>query len=144
MEACNGRDDDCDGSIDEHAVDEICNDTDDDCDGTVDEHAGDELCNGRDDDCDGLVDERIPCMPDGDGGVTPGADGGARPGSGLSNGCACGVAASGPLGTGASLVIAGLLGLIAARRRRAQPRRAHPRRTASISVGSEKVVSSTA
>ena len=144
MEACNGRDDDCDGSIDEHAVDEICNDTDDDCDGTVDEHAGDEHCNGRDDDCDGLVDERIPCMPDGDGGVTPGADGGARPGSGLSNGCACGVAASGPLGTGASLVIAGLLGLIAARRRRAQPRRAHPRRTASISVGSEKVVSSTA
>ncbi|MBZ0120401.1 MAG: VCBS repeat domain-containing M23 family metallopeptidase, partial [Sandaracinaceae bacterium] len=37
MEACNGRDDDCDGQIDEHATVEIVNGVDDDCDGEIDE-----------------------------------------------------------------------------------------------------------
>jgi hypothetical protein len=36
-EVCNGKDDDCDGLIDEIIVVETCNGLDDDCDGTVDE-----------------------------------------------------------------------------------------------------------
>jgi hypothetical protein len=33
-----------------------CNDKDDDCDGSIDEHAQDEFCDGEDNDCDGVVD----------------------------------------------------------------------------------------
>src|SRR5690606_32296979 len=40
-EVCNGRDDDCDGRVDENARAEVCNGADDDCDGTADE---DEVC----------------------------------------------------------------------------------------------------
>jgi hypothetical protein len=46
-EACNGRDDDCDGMTDEGFVigDEVCNGQDDDCDGTTDEGFElDEIC----------------------------------------------------------------------------------------------------
>jgi hypothetical protein len=78
-EECNGRDDDCDGQVDEGVTnacggcgpvgDEVCNGRDDDCDGQVDEgvtnacgQCGDvppEVCNGHDDDCDGQVDEGV-------------------------------------------------------------------------------------
>ncbi|MEZ4335514.1 MAG: VCBS repeat domain-containing M23 family metallopeptidase [Sandaracinaceae bacterium] len=60
-EVCNGTDDDCDGRVDENAVDETCNGADDDCDGRIDEHATAESCNGRDDDCDGVADEDDVC-----------------------------------------------------------------------------------
>jgi uncharacterized protein (TIGR03382 family) len=93
MESCNGRDDDCDGEVDEHAALEICNGTDDDCDGEVDEHASEETCNGADDDCDGAADEELVCSePDagspGAGSEELPADGGvsARPGV-LRGGC---------------------------------------------------------
>jgi hypothetical protein len=110
-EACNGRDDDCDGKIDEdfaqkgqpcdngllgecYAIgsyvcktdgsglecdaqglspgQEVCNGKDDDCDGKIDEDVPGgcvpcspqlEVCNGKDDDCDGKVDEDIPSVP---------------------------------------------------------------------------------
>ena len=96
MESCNGRDDDCDGMIDEHAVAESCNGADDDCDGMIDEQAADESCNAADDDCDGTVDEGLSCgeLPPTDGG-TSAVDGGvtSRPDGGgthvLSSGCAC-------------------------------------------------------
>jgi hypothetical protein len=61
MEACNGRDDDCDGRVDESfdRIVEACNARDDDCDGTIDEDtdAIAEECNGMDEDCDSMVDE---------------------------------------------------------------------------------------
>ncbi len=78
-EACNGEDDDCDGRIDEGALNacgscgevppEQCNDADDDCDGITDEGVRNrcgrcgpepvEVCNTIDDDCDGLIDEGV-------------------------------------------------------------------------------------
>ncbi len=78
-EACDGRDLDCDGQVDEEVrnacgecgpvPDEVCNNGDDDCDGLVDEAlrnacgecgpAPIEVCNGRDDDCDGATDEGV-------------------------------------------------------------------------------------
>ncbi|MCB9733537.1 MAG: D-alanyl-D-alanine carboxypeptidase family protein [Deltaproteobacteria bacterium] len=82
-EACNGRDDDCDGATDEGVTNacggcgavgqEVCNGIDDDCDGETDEGVAnacggcgaepEEVCNGVDDDCDGLTDEGVsdPC-----------------------------------------------------------------------------------
>ncbi|MEZ4369581.1 MAG: FG-GAP-like repeat-containing protein [Polyangiaceae bacterium] len=36
-EVCNGKDDDCDGQVDENATSEVCNGKDDDCDGKIDE-----------------------------------------------------------------------------------------------------------
>lgn len=65
VELCgNGRDDDCDGKVDEHAPDvsDRCGDLEDnDCDGKVDEDPDPtrpESCgNAIDDDCDGKVDE---------------------------------------------------------------------------------------
>ncbi|MCB9585250.1 MAG: VCBS repeat-containing protein [Polyangiaceae bacterium] len=36
-EVCNGKDDDCDGQVDENATAEVCNGKDDDCDGKIDE-----------------------------------------------------------------------------------------------------------
>ncbi len=80
-EACNGRDDDCDGRNDEGVLNacgqcgdvpaEDCNGADDDCDGEVDEGAlnacgrcGEvpgEVCNQGDDDCDGEIDEGLEC-----------------------------------------------------------------------------------
>jgi len=87
-EKCNGKDDDCDGEVDEgfSEIEEICNNIDDNCNGIVDEGdwgdceklcgpgenlciAGqlickgpepeEEVCNGFDDDCDGEVDEGV-------------------------------------------------------------------------------------
>jgi MYXO-CTERM domain-containing protein len=79
VETCNGIDDDCDGQIDEGALNacgvcgptpvEVCNGVDDDCDGAVDEGVRNtcggcgplpaETCNEIDDDCDGQVDENV-------------------------------------------------------------------------------------
>ena len=79
-EVCNGRDDDCDGLVDDGVANacgtcgpvpvEVCNGDDDDCDGQVDEGLVNacgmcaglevvEICNGRDDDCDGQIDEGV-------------------------------------------------------------------------------------
>ncbi|MGK0360912.1 MAG: Notch-like protein [Bradymonadia bacterium] len=78
-EACNTRDDDCDGDTDEGVLnacdacgavpEDVCNGLDDDCDGQTDEdvlnacgECGDvpaETCNGLDDDCDGQTDEGL-------------------------------------------------------------------------------------
>ena len=78
-ELCNGRDDDCDGRVDEGAINrcgecgaepaEACNGRDDDCDGAIDEGTVNdcgacgrlpiEVCNGQDDDCDGRTDEGV-------------------------------------------------------------------------------------
>ena len=78
-EACNGRDDDCDGVVDEGVLNacgacgatpiERCDYTDNDCDGVVDEgernRCGEcgpepaEECNGEDDDCDLRTDEGV-------------------------------------------------------------------------------------
>ena len=87
-EECNGKDDDCDGLVDEgfDDIEEVCNNIDDNCNGQVDEGdwgdcekacgpgenfcvAGvlecvgpepeEEICNGIDDDCDGVIDEGV-------------------------------------------------------------------------------------
>ncbi len=83
-EVCNGADDDCDGTVDEGAVNacgfcgpepvEVCNGQDDDCDGSVDEGLlndcggcgglPDEVCDGEDNDCDGSTDEGLPTCGD--------------------------------------------------------------------------------
>ena len=79
FEVCNGRDDDCNGGIDENVLNrcgacgpepaEICNGVDDDCDGTPDDGVLNrcgacgpepaEICNAADDDCDGDTDEAL-------------------------------------------------------------------------------------
>ncbi|MGC6416429.1 MAG: putative metal-binding motif-containing protein [Bradymonadia bacterium] len=89
VESCNGFDDDCDGEVDEGALNpcggcgpvakDQCNGLDDDCDGAIDEGVTnpcggcglepDEVCNDIDDDCDGRVDEGVvnacgACGPD--------------------------------------------------------------------------------
>ncbi len=67
-ERCNGRDDDCDGLVDEQEVcppdptEEVCNGADDDRDGLVDEGevcppTSVERCNGLDDDRNGVTDD---------------------------------------------------------------------------------------
>src|SRR6185295_5070642 len=75
-EVCNGKDDDCDGAVDNltgtcgieagacHAGARGCGtDGHEICDGAT--TPGDELCNGVDDDCDGKIDEGfdlgVPC-----------------------------------------------------------------------------------
>jgi MYXO-CTERM domain-containing protein len=95
MEACNGRDDDCDGMVDEHVVEESCNATDDDCDGEIDE---DLTCG-------------VP--PDSDGG-TSGADAGG--GRVHVEGCAC--RAGGAGGDAPILLMLIGLGLVLVRIRR--------------------------
>lgn len=77
LEYCNGTDNNCNGVIDDQAVDanscgicneespvELCNDNkDNDCDGFVNENCpvicipSEEICDGKDNDCDGLIDE---------------------------------------------------------------------------------------
>ncbi|WP_157069412.1 VCBS repeat domain-containing M23 family metallopeptidase [Sandaracinus amylolyticus] len=94
MESCNGRDDDCDGEVDEHATDEICNDADDDCDGAIDESLR----------CD------VPVI---DGGTIPRGDAGTSGGGTVRGGCACGVSRGSP-----PLVLVLVLGVVLALRRR--------------------------
>src|SRR5690606_34425286 len=77
-EECNGRDDDCDGLVDQHAEDRdrdgfltdcVENEDEVDCDddlATVNIDA-DELCDGLDNDCDEDVDEGLAVDDDGDG-----------------------------------------------------------------------------
>ncbi|UJR85759.1 VCBS repeat domain-containing M23 family metallopeptidase [Sandaracinus amylolyticus] len=118
MEACNGRDDDCDGEVDEHAADEICNGVDDDCDELVDENASGELCNGRDDDCDGTADDGLSCTIDeSDGGVpTPRGDGGTGGGrTRVDGGCAV---SSGSSASAWWMVMAAMIAVVTRRRRR--------------------------
>ena len=62
QERCDGLDNDCDGSSDEHINAELCDGRDNDCDGEIDESITIETCNQVDDDCDGYVDES-PCAP---------------------------------------------------------------------------------
>ncbi len=76
-EVCNGRDDDCDGEVDEGGVcctpsDEVCNGRDDDCDGEVDEGG---VCDPPPD-----PDASVPPFGDPDASVTEGDDAGVRPG----------------------------------------------------------------
>ncbi len=90
-EVCDGVDNDCDGRVDEEAVDRFVDADGDgfgdpdvlaDCDAGVDNADdcddrqaevnpdADEVCNGADDDCDGAVDEQLPTFSwgfDGDG-----------------------------------------------------------------------------
>jgi len=82
---------------------ERCDGVDDDCDGAIDEHPVDETCDGADEDCDGAIDEGDVCAmeapdagaPVGDGGVPPSAE----PAGGLAPTCTCRVGAgSGPAG----------------------------------------------
>ncbi len=74
-EVCNGRDDDCDGQVDENVKNacgecgdvptEVCDGTDNNCDGQIDEGLLNacglcgpvpaEICNGLDDDCNGQI-----------------------------------------------------------------------------------------
>ena len=78
-ETCDGRDNDCDGEVDEgvrnecgrcgDVPEEVCNGFDDDCDGEIDEGVAnacglcgevpEEVCNGLDDDCDGTPDDGV-------------------------------------------------------------------------------------
>ncbi|MCB9594865.1 MAG: VCBS repeat domain-containing M23 family metallopeptidase [Sandaracinaceae bacterium] len=98
-----------------HIVNESCNGRDDDCDGAIDEHAMQETCNGADDDCDGEVDEADACPP----GVAPdagvGPDGSTAPtmnpalGS-LSGVCTCRAATpSGPSPAGLAWALLALV-----------------------------------
>jgi MYXO-CTERM domain-containing protein len=124
MEVCNGRDDDCDGMVDEDAHDEMCNERDDDCDGEVDEHAGEETCNGADDDCDGETDEDDVCaeIPTyGDGGVALGDAGmpSSTPTGGLRSDCGCRGAGAGGGSSIAWLAPLAIVWLV--RRRRSSP-----------------------
>jgi hypothetical protein len=69
QEACNGADDDCDGSVDEETSGKACTIPSElgNCPGTEEciggkivcqgKEASQEACNGKDDDCDGAVDE---------------------------------------------------------------------------------------
>ncbi len=85
MEMCNGRDDDCDGAVDETAMAEICNGVDDDCDGNVDENGRPEVCGGGDDDCDGEIDEWVCGGGDAGVGTAPPPDGYTE----ATGGCSC-------------------------------------------------------
>ncbi len=115
------------------ASDEVCNGRDDDCDGQIDENASEEVCNGRDDDCDGEVDEGLDCttpdaavLPGADAGVPIHADAGPLPGdggpagAGLTSTCACRAVGGGGRAPLSSLASAALFFLIALSRRRAR------------------------
>ncbi|MCP4600358.1 MAG: SUMF1/EgtB/PvdO family nonheme iron enzyme [Proteobacteria bacterium] len=82
LEDCDGKDNDCDGQIDEGGVCQICTDADGDgfyaesgCGTSVDCNDNDgaikpgatETCDGKDNDCDGQTDEGQVCCTDADG-----------------------------------------------------------------------------
>jgi MYXO-CTERM domain-containing protein len=77
---------------------EICNGRDDDCDGEVDE-PGTETCDGADQDCDEAIDEELACA---DGGSTPPGDGGASP---IAPDGGCGCTSGGPGGAGLFAIV---------------------------------------
>ncbi len=76
-EICDGKDNNCNGQVDEGDVckpvctpaNEVCDGVDNDCDGQIDEDdvckpvcvPSDEICDGKDNDCDGEVDEGDVC-----------------------------------------------------------------------------------
>ena len=72
-EVCDGRDNDCDGVIDEGALRNACNGCGD---------PGREVCDGIDDDCDGMVDEDARPCPD-----VNGRDGTCAPSFGCGHAC---------------------------------------------------------
>jgi hypothetical protein len=117
-EVCNGRDDNCNGWIDEDlrnacgecgpVPDEVCDGVDNDCDGRSDEgvlnacgacgEVPSEICDGVDDDCDGRIDEGLlnacgtcgPVPSETCNGEDDDCDGSADEGFGLGLACSTG------------------------------------------------------